>query len=151
MEFLSAKWLWLYAGAFLMLAEIMAPGFVIFFFGLAAATIGALMFVLPASFEFTLAWQLGLFSFFSIVYLVALRRYMKTVFLGDTAETKAIASEYVGRLGKVTEVVRPEVPGRIMLGDSEWNAIADERLEVGVEVRVVRQENLTMVVKRLDA
>ena len=28
----SCAWLWLYAGLFLMLAEILAPGFVIFFF-----------------------------------------------------------------------------------------------------------------------
>ena len=55
MDFLAAKWIWLYIGAFLMLAEIMAPGFVIFFFGLAAATIGLLLFVLPSGFELSLA------------------------------------------------------------------------------------------------
>ncbi len=151
MEFLSAKWLWLYAGAFLMLAEIMAPGFVIFFFGLAAVTVGAIMFVLPESLALAFTWQLGLFSLFSILYLVLLRRYVKTVFLGDTDNSQALASEYVGRLGKVTELVRPEMPGRVMLGDAEWNAAANERLEAGTEVRVVRQENLTMVVERLGA
>ena len=34
MDFLAARWLWLYAGAILMLAELMAPGFVVFFFGI---------------------------------------------------------------------------------------------------------------------
>lgn len=149
MDFLSAKWLWLYAGSFLMLAEIMAPGFVIFFFGLAAATIGALLFVLPPAFELTLTWQLALFSFFSILYLVTLRRYVKSVFLGDTAEQQALQSEYVGRLGKVVEVIRPEAPGRILLGDSEWTASADARLEPGTEVKVVDQQNLTLKVVAL--
>ena len=149
MDFLSAKWLWLYAGSFLMLAEIMAPGFVIFFFGLAAATIGALLFVLPPAFELTLTWQLALFSFFSILYLVTLRRYVKSVFLGDTAEQQALQSEYVGRLGKVVEVIRPEAPGRILLGDAEWTASADTRLEPGTEVKVVDQQNLTLKVVAL--
>ena len=149
MDFLSMKWLWLYAGAFLMLAEIMAPGFVIFFFGLAAATIGALLFVLPESVHLSFTWQLALFSGLSIVYLMTLRRYMKSVFLGDTAESRAIDSEYVGRLGKVTETIRPEAPGRILLGDSEWSATAAERLEPGIEVKVTAQNNLTLTVVRI--
>lgn len=150
MEYLSAKWLWLYLGAFLMFAEIMAPGFVIFFFGLAAATIGLLLFVLPQGFELTLAWQLALFSFFSILYLVTLRRYMKNIFLGDTAAEVSLQSEYVGRLGTVVQVIRPEAPGRILLGDAEWTATASVRLEPGTEVKVVGQQNLTLEVVALS-
>ena len=50
----SCSWLWLYAGAFLMLLELLAPGFVIFFFGLSAATVG----LCRAAFgeAFTLTW-----------------------------------------------------------------------------------------------
>ena len=75
MDFLSAGWMWLYVGAGLMLAEILMPGFVVFFFGLSAATLGALILVLPDAFQLTFAWQLALFSLFSVVYLVTLRRY----------------------------------------------------------------------------
>ena len=149
MDFLAAKWIWLYIGAFLMLAEIMAPGFVIFFFGLAAATIGLLMFVLPAGFELSLTWQVALFSFFSILYLVTLRRYVKSVFMGDTDESRAVDSEYVGRFAKVTEAIGPDLPGRVMLGDAEWTASAEERLEPGVEVKVVGRDNLTLKVKKV--
>ena len=149
MEFLTAKWLWLYLGAVLMLLEILAPGFVIFFFGLAAATIGLLLFVLPSTFDLTLTWQLALFSFFSVLYLVTLRRYVKNVFLGDTAGGTALQSEYIGRLGKVVERIRPEAPGRILLGDAEWSATADVRLDPGTEVKVVDQQNLTMKVVEL--
>ena len=148
MDFLAAKWLWLYAGAILMLAEILAPGFVIFFFGLAAATVGLVMFVLPEAFHLTPTWQMALFSFFSILYLVTLRRYMKSVFLGDSEEAKAL-DEYVGRLAKVTETVRPEAPGRVLLGDAEWTAVASERLDPGTEVKVVGRKNLTLEIERL--
>ena len=40
MDFLSAGWLWMYIGGGLMLAEILMPGFVVFFFGLSAVTLG---------------------------------------------------------------------------------------------------------------
>ena len=148
MDFLAAKWIWLYVGAFLMLAEILAPGFVVFFFGLAAATIGLLLFVLPSGFELSLSWQMALFSFFSILYLVTLRRYMKSVFSGDTDESRTFDSD-VGRVAKVTETIRPEAPGRVILGDAEWSASAEERLEPGTEVKVVGRSNLTLKVERL--
>ena len=41
---LGAGWLWMYLGAFLMLLEIVSPGFVIFFFGLSASTVGLMRF-----------------------------------------------------------------------------------------------------------
>ena len=148
MNFLSAGWIWLYIGGFLMLAELLAPGFVVFFFGLAAATVGLFVMAVPESFHVGLAWQLALFSFFSVLYLVTLRRYVKSVFLGDTDESKA-TDEYVGRLAKVTETVRPETPGRVMLGDAEWTAVASERLDPGTEVKVTGRKNLTLEVERV--
>ena len=149
MDFLAAKWLWLYLGAFLMLAEITAPGFVIFFFGLAAATIGVILFVLPDGFALSLTWQIALFSFFSVLYLMTLRRYAKSVFLGDTEESRSASDEYTGRIARVVETIRPEAPGRVLLGDAEWSASARERLEPGTEVRIAGRANLTLSVERL--
>ena len=70
----STGWIWLYIGSFLMLAEIVSPGFVIFFFGLGAATVAVCKWAFPS---LSLAWQLALFSISSIFYLLVLRRYMK--------------------------------------------------------------------------
>lgn len=146
MDFTTAAWIWLYVGAFLMLAELASPGFVIFFFGLGAATVAGTKWLVPG---LSLSWQLALFSIFSVFYLIVLRKWVKNVFLGDTAETQKIASEYVGRVGKVVEAIRPEVPGRIMLGDAEWSASSAVAIAPGATVKVVAQENLTLVVEPL--
>ncbi|MBR6734453.1 MAG: NfeD family protein [Kiritimatiellae bacterium] len=146
MDFTTAAWIWLYVGAFLMLAELASPGFVIFFFGLGAATVAGTKWLVPG---LSLSWQLALFSIFSVFYLIVLRKWVKNVFLGDTAETQKIASEYVGRVGKVVEAIRPEVPGRIMLGDAEWSASSAVAIAPGAPVKVVAQENLTLVVEPL--
>lgn len=143
MDFTSAAWIWLYLGAFLMLAEIVSPGLVLFFFGLAAATVAGCVFLFPA---LSTAAQLALFSAFAIVYLVGLRRLVKSVFVGDVEQSGGLASAYVGRVGKVVEAIRPGVPGRVALGDAEWTAVADEALDAGREVRVVSQQNLTLTV-----
>ena len=144
MDFTTAAWIWLYVGAFLMLAELASPGFVIFFFGLGAATVAGTKWLVPG---LSLSWQLALFSIFSVFYLIVLRKWVKNVFLGDTAETQKIASEYVGRVGKVVEAIRPEVPGRIMLGDAEWSASSAVEIVPGAMVKVVAQDNLTLVVE----
>lgn len=141
----SCAWLWIYLGAALMLLELFAPGFVIFFFGLAAGTVGILRFIFGET--FTLTWQLATFSSAAILYIVVLRRLLKRVFVGEKVETKAdFGNENVGRVGSVTEAIRPPLAGRILLGDAEWSATADAPLAVGTAVRVVAQENLTMKV-----
>ena len=145
----GCAWMWMYIGAFLMLAELLLPGFVIFFFGLSAATVAFLRFLLGDA--FTLTWQLASFSFFAVLYLVALRRLLKKLFSG-TLETSSMGfgQESVGRIGKVVEAIEPPRSGRILLGDAEWTAVSDAPAEVGADVRVVSQENLTMRVAKLS-
>ena len=144
----SCSWLWLYAGAFLMLMELLAPGFVIFFFGLSAATVG----LCRAAFgeAFTLTWQLAAFSAFSILYLIVLRRWLKKLFAGGKVETATdFDNEYVGRAGKVTEAIEPPLEGRVLIGDAEWKASADAPVAAGANVKVISQNNLTMKVEEM--
>ena len=145
---LSCAWLWIYAGAALMLLELVAPGFILCFFGLSAATVGALRFAFGCA--FTLTWQLAAFSAFSVLYIVLLRKYLQKVFVGGKVETKTdFDNESVGRIGRVTVAINPPLTGRVMLGDSEWTAAADGPIAAGASVRVVAQQNLTMKVEAL--
>jgi membrane protein implicated in regulation of membrane protease activity len=147
MDFLGAGWIWLYIGAGLMLAEILVPGFVLFFFGLSAATLGALIHVLPDAFHLSATWQLALFSLFSVVYLVTLRRYLKGLFLGDSEDKLSARDDFSGRLGEVAADIVPGIPGRVTLGDSQWDAVAAEPIAVGAKVRILSRRNLTLTVE----
>ena len=141
-------WLWLYAGAILMLLETLTPGFVIFFFGLSAATTGLLRFAFGESFDAT--WQVVAFTALTVLYLVFLRRLVKGVFSGKTEGAKSdFENEYVGRAGKVTLAIEPPLAGRVEIGDAEWTAVADAPVAAGANVKVVAQENLTMRVAPL--
>ena len=145
---LTCGWIWLYVGVFLMLAELVSPGFVIFFFGLSAVTVGVCRFVIGDAFSIT--WQLAAFSAFSIVYLVTLRRLMTRLFSGETSVSNAdFSRESVGRIAKTVTAIRPPVAGRILLGDAEWSATADTEIPSGADVRIVAQDNLTMKVIRV--
>lgn len=143
----ACGWLWVYAGLALALMELVTPGFILCFFGLAAATVGVLRFVVGESFDMT--WQLAAFSVLSILYIVLLRRYLKKIFVGEKEGASGLKSEFVGRVGKVTESVEPPKTGRVMIGDAEWTAAADAPLAAGTDVKVVAQQNLTMKVEAL--
>ena len=139
----TCGWLWIYAGCVLMLLEIVVPGFVLCFFGLAAATVGFLRLMIGET--FTLTWQMAAFSGLSVLYIFLLRRWLKSVFVGDKIDRgSALSGACVGRAGSVTAAIAPGVPGRVLIGDAEWNAEADAPLAVGTAVRVVSQENLTL-------
>ncbi len=143
---LNCAWLWIYAGAILMLLELVSPGFVIFFFGLSAATVGLCRFALGDL--FTTTWQLAAFSAFSILYLIFLRRWMTNLFSGKSERAAVdFDNESVGRLGTITEEIKPPLTGRVMIGDAEWTAAADVPLAVGTNIKVVSQTNLTMKVE----
>ncbi|MGN0832411.1 MAG: NfeD family protein [Kiritimatiellia bacterium] len=144
----SCAWLWIYAGAALMLLELVAPGFVLCFFGLSAATVGVLRFAFGEA--FSPAWQVAAFSCLSVVYVVLLRRCLRQVFVGGKVEAGAdFGNESVGRVGQVTEAIEPPLAGRVLLGDAEWTAVAETAIPVGTNVRVVARSNLTMKVTAL--
>lgn len=146
MNFLSCAWIWMYLGAILMLMELMSPGFIIFFFGLSASTVGLCRFAFGESLNLT--WQLALFSVFSILYLVFLRRWVQKVFTGKVETSAAdLDNENIGRLGRVTVAIAPPLTGRVMLGDAEWTAESDAPVAAGTNVRVVSQRNLTVKVE----
>ncbi len=150
MNWLNPGWLWLYAGAVLMLMEIIVPGFVMFFFGLAAATVGFTRFALGEA--LSPAWQLAAFSALSVIYITMLRRIVKSVFAGGRSDSpEGLGDEYVGRAGKVTGAINPPLAGRVELGDAQWAAVADEPIAAGVDVLVVSRSNLTMKVKEIKS
>ena len=145
---MNCAWLWLYIGVACMLLEILMPGFVIFFFGLAAATVGLIKFAFFES--FTLTAQFAAFSILSILYIAVLRRWLKNIFLGDTTETVGtLAGEFIGRTGKVTVAIKPPASGRVEIGDAEWQAVADSEIGEGALVEVVSQQNITMKVEEV--
>ena len=143
----TCGWLWIYAGSALVLLELVVPGFVLCFFGLSAATVGLLRFAFGEAFG--PSWQLASFSALSILYIVLLRRWLKSIFVGDRVDVSGSSGgEYVGRFGRVTSPVSPGSPGRVLVGDAEWNAEADEPIPEGADVRVVGQANLTLKVEQ---
>ena len=90
----SCAWLWLYAGAFLMLLELFAPGFVIFFFGLAAAAVGLMRFAFGEAFDAT--WQIASFSVFSVLFLALLFEALLALTIRPYTDSIVVITPFLG-------------------------------------------------------
>ncbi len=142
---ITNPWIWIYIGIGLMFLELIVSGFILCFFGLAAATVGVIRFIIGDAFDLT--WELAVFSGLSVAYIFLLRRWFKRTFVGDKKGDADLGDDNIGRVGKVTAAIEPPLAGRVILGDSEWSAEADVPVAIGANVRVISQNNLTIKVE----
>ncbi len=145
-------WYWVAFGMVLMLAEIFIPSFTIFWFGLAGIVVGALLWLLP---ELALSWQVTVWGVASIAFTVLWFRYFKPTM---TDRTKAgISREAV--VGETGQVIRGAQAGRRglvrftlpLLGDDEWEFIAQSEVAVGDRIIVVDVSGNTLVVAKKES
>ncbi len=135
---------WSLLGLLLIAAEMIIPGFVIFFFGSGAIITGFLSALIPGlSANFTLQGIIWIVS--SVLTFSFFRKKFARIFRG-TILNKEINTD-LGHTVKVLETITPEKPGRVRFQGTSWKAISyTETFEPGVMVDIVKEENLTFVV-----
>jgi len=135
---------WLYVGVALILFEVMTPGLVSLFFGLAALTMALTVWLVPSLAQ---GWQWIGFSVFSVLYILLLRKSLKKVFSGDREVSDNPRDEYTGKLAVVTDPIAPNKPGRVEFAGTTWTAEAACELAAGAPVRITGKKNLTFTVE----
>ena len=137
---------WLVLGLMLMIAEVVTPGFILFFFGLSAILVGLLCFIPPIAAFGTL--QLILFAVFSVATLMLLRRHVREIFTGRIRDGQPDSDDpLIGSHAVVTERINEPHDGKIELTGGMRSATADEIIEAGVPVEVVGLYGLTLRVR----
>ena len=135
-------WLWLIGGVILLIAEVIAPGFFLFFIG--AAAIAAGLFTLL--FDLGTVPQLALFALYAVLTVLVGKRFYAThptasaiPFLNDPSK------RLVGKIVTVTVAV-DDHQGRVRLGDSEWSARGGPA-EIGDRVRIASVDGNCLIVE----
>lgn len=140
---------WLIIGVILFFLELVLPGFVLFFFALGAMLTALAAWLTPIS----IAWQLGLFMVASLASLLALRDLIQRKFFTSTSvedeEDKDVVLAAAGDRCVVTMTIPPPAEGRIKYSGTFWRATADELIEEGEIVSVVRQDGIVIHVEKV--
>lgn len=142
---------WIAVGIAFLGFEIIAPGFVVFWFGIGALlTSGGIFIGLIAADNATAQW----FFFFlsSLACLLAWHFYFKKFFKskGEAEERDPTLNNLKGR---VVRAIMPDVPGEVELytpyhGIKRWQAEATEIIEEGSEISVLEARGIRLLVAK---
>jgi hypothetical protein len=142
-------WHWIALGIVLVIVEAFIPSFTIFWFGLAAVVVGALLWI-GVPMELTaqiLAWAVLSCVFCALWFLVLKPRMRDKTTAGISREGA------LGQTGQVVAVPGPDGLGRVrfstpLLGDDEWPMRCPDPVQLGDRVIVVDITGNTLVVSR---
>ncbi|HOK39982.1 MAG TPA: NfeD family protein [bacterium] len=138
-------WLiWFIIGAALAILEFAVPGLIIIFIGLACWAVALLLWL---GVKLTVGWQLFLCAFFSVFFIVFLRKRIKWL---KGREEALPEDEYIGKTAIVVEKIIPEQGGKIKLEGTYWPAKSNEIIEENEVVKIVSKESILMMVERLN-
>ena len=139
---LEPGWIWATVGVLLLAAEILAPGVFLVWIGIAAIVTG----IFTLLFDIGLAGQLGLFALYSVLAVLAGRRFYA---VDGVANSNPMlndrAAQLIGRRVVVVQEV-DEDSGRVRVGDSEWSARGGPA-PAGERVRVTGVEGNCLIVE----
>ncbi|WP_428898055.1 Membrane protein [Parelusimicrobium proximum] len=143
---MSAFYIWLIIGVVLLLVEILTPTFASMCFAA-----GAFAAAIAAWLGMGTAWQLVMFSVFSLAFFFSLRPILRKHFL-KSPEVKTNADGMAGKKGKVTDKISPDNPGRVTIDGDSWRALPvhKEEIKQGAEVVVEKLEGVTIYVKKIN-
>ena len=130
---------WFIIGFVLTVLEIVVPGFVIFWFGIAGIVTGVVALLIT-----NVPAQFAIFAVLSGIMVVASQRIAKRWTHGSP---KQVGSERLpGSEGLVTEAIRPPAMGMVRVLGEDWRAEADAAIEAGRTVRVKKGVGTHLVV-----
>ncbi len=146
---LNYELMWVVIGVILFTIEFLLPGLVFFFFGLGALIVAVICFF----FNISINTQLIIFIISSILSLLLLRSWFKSIFIGyknSKQKAEKDIGSFIGEHVTVIEDISPDKTGKVELHGTDWSAESDEVIPVGTRVKIIKQNNLTLKVKKQE-
>lgn len=136
-------WHWLAFGGILGVLEILVPGFVLIWLGLAAIAVGLLLLAWP---EMAFAYQLLAYAGFSVLSVFIWFYWLKrSPVASDKPSLNRRAEQLIGRRAPVVDAII-NGRGRIKLGDGTWTVTGPD-LPAGHMVEITGADGTVLQVK----
>jgi len=144
---ISPVLIWFLLGIGFFVTELILPGFIMFFFGIGAWCVAAVLAIASLSLNI----QLTVFLVSSLITLFLLRSRLRSIFFGkETENSDSVNVDSAPATGVVTEAIAPPAKGRVKYGGSSWLSVADEPIPAGAVVEVVERKDLIVKVRKLN-
>jgi membrane protein implicated in regulation of membrane protease activity len=139
---------WAVVAAMAFVGEILTVSFFLLFL-----SAGALVALLMAFLGFGVAFQVGGFVVVSVLSMAVLRPALLHRISFRESERYESRGSLVGKSGVVTSAIEPGGSGTVRIGSGEFwtaRALAGQRIEPGVRVRVLDTDGLTALVEAVE-
>lgn len=141
---------WLVIGLLLMAAEVIIPGFVIFWFGVGAIVTGICAFLGVE----TVILQTMIFAIVSILLVSISRKFFINMIKSSPgSEIKMNMHALMGKVGIVTEAIDNTIgKGRVVVESQDWMARSSDAsiIEQGSKIKILRTEGATLIVEIIN-
>jgi len=139
--------LWLAASILLIILEVATPGFVFFFFGIAALLMSLLAAVAPNALAGHPFLQSILFTILSLAGIFFCRNALRKIFSGKKIGADyTMDSDFANKPATVVERIAPNAPGKVEFNGTNWRAVSNTTLEPGAAAIITAREELTLTV-----
>jgi membrane protein implicated in regulation of membrane protease activity len=144
-------WHWFALGAIFLILEVLLPGVIFLWLGIAAFAVGAILFLVPG---FTWETQLVVFAIVAVVTTIGGRRIAATREQpSDEPSLNRRAESYIGRTFLIEDTTL-NGRGKIAVGDTLWSAVVEPPgtdLFKGARVTAVDVDGATLIVESVDS
>ena len=141
--------MWFIAGLVLILMEFAVPGVILVFFGIGAWIVAVLVYFGLLT---SLTSQLFVFSAASIALLVVLRKWVRGKFYGHVTGTQDLShnlDEFAGhKVTALTDIHPGKADGLVEFKGADWKASSEEQIKKGEMATIVKNEGLTLIIKK---
>ncbi len=139
---------WLIAGLLLAVLEIITPGFVIIWFGVAAIIVAFLAYLGLDS----MTLQAVIFCVISLALTLMSRTIFKKYFIKNSPGNTVTSSieRLIGSAGVVTETINNDIStGRVLVNSQDWAArsVNNAIFDTGTKVQVIDIDGIKLLVK----
>ncbi len=135
-------WIWMAAVVVFLILEIMTPTLIFACFVVGAGTTGIYAYFYPEAY----LWQIGLFAGVSIILLPLTRTLAKKI--TKPSPQKSNVDALIGKVALVTKEIDPDLGGQVRIEGETWVAIAGEKIDRDLKVKVISVSGTRVHVER---
>ena len=145
-EFMNISVLWFIVGFAFFLLEFTVPGFILFFFGIAAWLVAIFTLFMPISFD----TQLSIFLVSAIVTVILFRKILKNKIGMYREGPTVLEDEYIGKIALAETAITPNENGKVEFKGASWDAKSDDYILAGQKVQIIETRSILLIVKPIS-
>ena len=134
--------IWFLLGFVFFILEFLIPGFILFFFAIAAWIVAIVLLM----FDISLNVQLLLFVVSALITILLFRKWLRRIVFSKKHSTE-LEHEFLGKTGIAETDFGPGIDGKVDFRGTSWNARSDDVIQKGDNVTIIGNESILLIVQ----